>query len=251
MSVQTFLRQRAVAISVGGNYSLANWYDQTGKLRNFACRTSRVSPFRMIVDVPVVGRIGDKVSSYFSDFGKLDGHISDTVAGGFLLELAVTREMRERLSNQLAWLEKRLSDPAVLDARQNARIVPACPHSTLIFGDGSVHACFVIDMSISGVAVSADVQPEIGTPLAVGGCVGRVVRHRPDGFAVKFTELQSRAELEWRIARPPQRNSTAEARVEQLAAEAPLQPAAPSLPPGFVRVDAPEQHGGDVIELDA
>jgi hypothetical protein len=73
--------------------------------------------------------------------------------------------------------------------------------------------------------VSADVQPEIGTPLAVGSCVGRVVRHRPDGFAVKFTELQNRSELEWRIARPPQRNSTVGARVERLATiEAPPPP---------------------------
>ncbi|ABD08708.1 conserved hypothetical protein [Rhodopseudomonas palustris HaA2] len=219
MSVRAFLKQRAVNIAVGGNYSLANWYDQNGKPRNFACRTSRVSPFRMIVDVPVVGRVGDAISSYFSDFGKLDGHISDTVPGGFLLELAVTRAMRERLSNQLNWLEKKLNDPAIVDAREQARIVPACPHSSLIMADGSVHTCFVIDMSISGVAVSADVQPEIGTPLAVGGCVGRVVRHRSDGFAVKFSELQNRSELEWRIARPPARNSVAEARVERLASE--------------------------------
>jgi hypothetical protein len=221
VSVRAFLKQRAVNIAVGGNYSLANWYDQNGKPRNFACRTSRVSPFRMIVDVPVVGRVGDSISSYFSDFGKLDGHISDTVPGGFLIELAVTRAMRERLSNQLSWLEKKLSDPAIVDARQQARIVPACPHSSLIFADGSTHTCFVIDMSISGVAVSADVQPEIGTPLAIGGCVGRVVRHRSDGFAVKFSELQNRSELEWRIARPPGRNSTAEARVERLASERP------------------------------
>ncbi|KPG01062.1 pilus assembly protein PilZ [Rhodopseudomonas sp. AAP120] len=223
MSVRAFLKQRAVNIAVGGNYSLANWYDQNGKPRNFACRTSRVSPFRMIVDVPVVGRVGDSISSYFSDFGKLDGHISDTVPGGFLLELAVTRAMRERLSNQLTWLEKRQNDPAIIDSRQQARIVPACPHSSLIMADGSVHTCFVIDMSISGVAVSADVQPEVGTPLAVGGCVGRVVRHRPDGFAVKFTELQNRNELEWRIARPAGRTSTIESRVERLASTDPAQ----------------------------
>lgn len=79
MSVQRFLKQRAVNVTVGGNYSLANWYDQNGKLRQFACRTSRVSPFRMIVDVPVIGRVGDHISSYFSEFGKLDGHISDTL----------------------------------------------------------------------------------------------------------------------------------------------------------------------------
>ncbi|KIZ33132.1 MULTISPECIES: PilZ domain-containing protein [Rhodopseudomonas] len=203
MSVQRFLKQRAVSIAVGGNYTLPNWYDAQGKLRSFACRTSRVSPFRMIVDAPVVGRIGDSIASYFGDFGELKGHISDTIAGGFLLELDMTRKMREKISNQLTWLEKKQSDPTIRDVRAQARIVPSVPHSILAFSDGSTRSCFVIDMSLSGVAVSADVQPEIGTPLAVGSCVGRVVRHLPDGFAVQFTELQHRAELERRIARPP------------------------------------------------
>jgi hypothetical protein len=207
LSVERFLKQRAVNVAVAGNYTLANWFDPQGKPRSFACRTSRVSPFRMIIDAPVVGKIGDPISPYFGDFGKLQGHISDTVAGGFLLELAMDKAMREKISNKLTWLEKRLKDPTVRDERLQARIVPASPHSTLTFADGSVHSCFVIDMSVGGAAVSADVQPEIGTPLAVGACVGRVIRHLHDGFAVKFTELQNRAELEWRVARPPPAHS--------------------------------------------
>jgi hypothetical protein len=65
----------------------------------------------------------------------------------------------------------------------------------LILGDGTTHGCFVIDMSVSGVAVSAQVQPPIGMPLAVGACIGRVVRLLPDGFAVKFVEQQKRHDL--------------------------------------------------------
>jgi len=49
--VQDFLSQRAVNVIVGGSYTLPNWYDPQGKLRTFACRTTRVSPFRMIVEV--------------------------------------------------------------------------------------------------------------------------------------------------------------------------------------------------------
>jgi hypothetical protein len=37
----------------------------------------------MLVEVPAVGKIGDRLSSYFPDFGKFDGCISDTKAGGF------------------------------------------------------------------------------------------------------------------------------------------------------------------------
>jgi hypothetical protein len=39
-------------------------------------------------------------------------------------------------------------------------------------------------------------------PLAVGACVGRVVRLLPHGFAVKFVEQQSRGELERLVLRP-------------------------------------------------
>jgi hypothetical protein len=64
-----------------------------------------------------------------------------------------------------------------------------------------MHNCFVIDMSPSGAAVSADVQPPVGTPLAVGACVGRVVRHLELGFAVQFVEQQPRDVLERLVIR--------------------------------------------------
>jgi hypothetical protein len=202
MSVAEFLKQRAVNIAVGGSYTLGNWFDSQGKPRTFACRTSRISPFRMMVSAPVVGRVGDNISSYFGDFGKLEGLITDTAARSFLLELAMTPSMREKFANKLAWLEKKQRDPTIPDARKQARIIPASPHSTLTLADGSVHSCFVIDMSIGGAAVSADIQPEVGTPLAVGACVGRVVRLLPDGFAVQFVETQNRDLLERRVVRP-------------------------------------------------
>src|SRR6202161_4142683 len=98
MSVKEFLKQRAVNIAVGGSYTLANWFDSQGKPRTFACRTSRISPFRMMVAVPVVGKVGDPITSYFGDFGKLDGVISDTASSSFLLELEMTKTMREKFA---------------------------------------------------------------------------------------------------------------------------------------------------------
>ncbi|HXL13021.1 MAG TPA: PilZ domain-containing protein [Bradyrhizobium sp.] len=201
MSVEKFLKQRAVNISVGGSYSLPNWYDSRGKPRTFACRTTRVSPFRMMVDVPVVGKVGDRLTSYFSDFGKFEGQISDTKPGGFLLELEMTRDLRERFASKLTWLESKQKNPGILDVRKKARIIPQNSHSILALADGSIHSCFVIDMSVAGAAVSAQVQPPIGMPLAIGACIGRVVRHLPDGFAIKFVEQQNRNDLNRLIIR--------------------------------------------------
>jgi hypothetical protein len=212
MSAKDFLNQRAVNISVNGHYKIGHWYDALGKPRTFACRTSRVSPFRMMVMAPVVGKVGDPITSYFGDFGKLNGLISEIVNGGFLLELDMPRAMREKLSDKLTWLEKKQKDPSIRDVREQARIIPVNPHSILTFADGTTRSCFVIDMSASGAAVSADIQPEIGMPLAVGACVGRVVRIFPNGFAVKFVERQNRDELERRVARAPYLHSAGLAR---------------------------------------
>jgi len=187
-----------------GEYTLPNWYDPEGRLRRFACRTNRVSPYRMIVDVPVVGRIGDRLTSYFREFGNLDGHISDTRRGSFLLELDVSYATRERLANKLTWLEEKLKDPSIPELRKGGvRIVPINPHSTVTLADGAIHECFIVDMSAGGVAVSAQLQPPIGMPLAIGTCIGRVVRHFATGFAVKFVEKQKQFDLERLIVRPP------------------------------------------------
>ncbi|XUM22162.1 PilZ domain-containing protein [Bradyrhizobium oligotrophicum S58] len=206
MSVARFLKQRAVRIQTVGSYTLPNWYSPEGRLRSFACRTTRVSPFRALLEVPVVGKVGDRLTSYFRDFGKFEGEISDTVHGGFLLELEMTRAERAKLAEKLVWLEKKQKDPSIRDSRRDARFVPNSPHSALTLADGSCIPCFVIDASMSGAAVSAEIQPEIGTPLAVGSCIGRVIRHFPDGFAVRFVDqLPGANELERRVITPPAR----------------------------------------------
>jgi hypothetical protein len=191
-----------VNVALDGHYTLPNWYDPEGKLRTFACRTNRVSPYRMIVDVPVVGKVGDYLTSYFRDFGKLDGRISDTKPGCFLLELDVTYATRERIANKLTWLEEKRKDPEIIDLRKNPRVIPAKSHTTLTLADGGVHECFVIDMSVTGAAVSAQVELEVGTPLAIGACVGRVVRASASGVAVRFVEKQNQYELERLVIRP-------------------------------------------------
>jgi hypothetical protein len=202
VSTERFLKQRAVKIALGGHYTLPNWYDPEGRLRKFACRTNRISPYRMTVDVPVVGKVGDYLTSYFPDFGKLDGTISDTKPGCFLLELDVSYATREKLANKLTWLEGKLNDPQIFDRRQHPRVIPARSRSTLTLSDGAIHECNIIDMSVGGAAISSQLPLEIGTPLAIGACVGRIVRVFAGGFAVKFVEQQSQYDLERLIVRP-------------------------------------------------
>ena len=196
VSVEKFLKQRAVNIAVEGSYSLQRrWYDSEGKLRTFACRTTRVSPFRMLVDVPVVGNVGERLTSYFQEFGEFEGVISQTMRGSFLIDMEMTAAHRARLADKLAWLEKKLGDGTVQDAREDARIIPPASHSVLTLADGTLHRCFIIDVSSSGARISAETQPPIGTPLAIGACVGRVIRLFDSGFAMKFVERQDLDDL--------------------------------------------------------
>ena len=81
------------------------------------------------------------------------------------------------------------------------RIIPRNPYSTLVLADGTTTECLVKDVSASGIAVSADIVPPIGTAVAVGKVVGRVVRHFEDGFAVQFAQLQELDTVEELIAR--------------------------------------------------
>src|SRR5437660_9357497 len=118
-----FMNTRAVAISLGGRYSLASRYDMRGNRREFACRTSRISPFQMLVAVPVLGPPGERVLAYFGDFGTLDGRIAETTKGGFLLDLELPRERRERFASQLTWIHKR-QKKRVADVPNPHTIIP-------------------------------------------------------------------------------------------------------------------------------
>ena len=201
MSFSDFMERSAVNVRTGGRYSLANRRDMQGNRREFACRTSRMSPFQMLVEAPVLGPPGERVITFFGELGKLDGWIRDVVGNGFLLDLAVTKKAREQLASKLVWLEKQQRD-VVVDSRRQKRLIPENPHTNLIFADGTTLSCFVIDVSPSGVAVSADAEPEIGMRLAVGSAVGHVVRRFNEGFAVQFDQLCELSYLEEMI-RPP------------------------------------------------
>lgn len=151
----------------------------------FACRTYGITPFLVTLSAPVVGKVGDEVSTVFDDLGMIKGHISGTFDDGFRMDVDTVATDVERLGLRLEWL-KRKSTSAVTDNRKHRRVLPRCSTSTLYLADGTRVRCFIIDMSASGVAVSASVRPNLGTPLAVGRIVGRVVRHLPAGFAIQF-----------------------------------------------------------------
>jgi hypothetical protein len=189
-------------LSVSARYSFKNWYDRQGKLREFSCRLTGISPHEMTLIVPVMGRKGAELTVVCEEFGQLEGTVSRSTGLGFAMKIKATDEERARLAEKIAWHEK-FQRKQTIDNRKHKRIVPSNPLSSLLLADGSSVRCFVIDMSVSGVAVSAEIMPELRMPLAVGKVVGRVVRHVAGGFAVEFVEKQDLRSLERMIIQPP------------------------------------------------
>src|SRR5947199_8709667 len=107
------MQRRAVDLRTGGRYSLSNRRDMQGNRREFACRTTRISPFQMLIAAPIIGPMRERVITFFGELGKLDGWISDVIETGFLVDIALEKKGRERLAGKLAWLEKKQKDAVV------------------------------------------------------------------------------------------------------------------------------------------
>ncbi|MDB5561549.1 MAG: PilZ protein [Hyphomicrobiales bacterium] len=161
----------------------------------FACRVQSISPKMAVLTAPVSGSQGEWVTAHFQDLGIIRAQITRHLDYGFAVEIAATDEERAKLGAKINWIKKKTHE-AVADKREHKRTLPRDPRSSLILPDGNKMGCFIIDMSMSGVAVSADVNPPIGTPLAIGSVIGRVVRHLEVGFAVKFLALQEAGAVE-------------------------------------------------------
>lgn len=189
------------AVSLPGRYAMPQRRGTRRRSPEYACRMVDISPRAMVLAGPVIGALGETVIGFFEELGKLEGAVIRTLCGGFAMTIEPTETQWAQLEAKLIWLEKNQREN-LPDARCQKRIVPRDPRSTLILADGTAVACFVIDMSASGVAVSAEIKPRLGTPLGVGKVVGKVVRRFAEGFAVHFVEKQDPRTVERRVITP-------------------------------------------------
>jgi hypothetical protein len=194
-------REIRIILSIPARYELANRCDPKGNRREFSGRIVNISSHAMTLLGPVCGAIGERVIVHCDEFGLLQGQIARELAGGFVVTIVATDEEYERLGARIEGYEK-IKNHDFPERRAHKRIIPRDPRSKLFFGDDSRMDCLIIDLSASGAAISADVAPTIGTPLAVGTLVGRVVRHFDGGFAVRFIEIQDSEGLEKKLGQP-------------------------------------------------
>ena len=153
--------------------------------------------------------MGETVTAHFDEFGILRGKISRKLPSGFVMDLTLSDRERNKLGGKIIWQKKKVHEQ-VPDKREHKRVLPRDPRTILTLADGTQIPCFVIDISQSGAAVSADIWPGLGTPMALGKLVGRVVRYLDVGFALQFIQLQEMDQLEVLMAPPVAAESAAQ-----------------------------------------
>jgi hypothetical protein len=150
-----------IDVCIAARFCLANKRDANGNRRKFACRAINISQSAIALLAPIAGAIGERVITYFEEFGELNGAIIRVFDGGFVMKVVANDKDRAKFRERLLWL-KESQNLNVSDRRIHRRIIPQEPRSALVLSDGRVLECFVIDMSVSGAAVSSS---RSGQPL--------------------------------------------------------------------------------------
>src|SRR5205085_10054069 len=116
---------------------------------------------------------------------RVEGKITRIIDNGFAMTVSATPRKRDKLAAQLTWLANRkiLNLP---EDRRHDRIVPRNPIARLTLADGRGLNCRIIDLSLSGAGVRAEVKQEVGSELKLGTVQGHEVRHPQGGFAIEL-----------------------------------------------------------------
>ncbi|WP_425905030.1 PilZ domain-containing protein [Nitrobacter sp. TKz-YC02] len=181
-------RFQRVKIHLLGRYMLPD-------RREFPCQVINMSPGGLAMLAPGIGNVGDRVIVYLDHIGRVEGKITRIIDSGFAMSVSATPRKRDKLASQLTWLANRdiLNLP---EDRRHERIVPRNPVATLTLEDGTRLTCRIIDLSMSGAAVSAEKRPPLQSKVALGKVLARVVRNLDEGFALEFIHEQHPDTLE-------------------------------------------------------
>jgi hypothetical protein len=176
-----------IAVSLSGTIVFVDRCDAGGKSLTLDCRVVNMSPSAIAVASALEVSVGERATLRLEQFGEFRGAVIRRLRGGFVLKIEQTADESEALAFRINWFDK-IKNHDAPERRRAKRVIPRNRHSQLTWPDGRIEACLILDISASGAAVSAQTLPEIGTALALGRLVGRVVRLFKGGFAIQFTE---------------------------------------------------------------
>lgn len=163
--------------------------------RECPCQLLEISPGDAAFVSPFSGEVGERVVAYVDDIGRVEGVILEQIEHGFVMSISASQRKRDKLADSLTWLANRHVLNLEED-RRHLRRTPKRSDSTVVLPDGTTQPVKVIDMSLSGCALSTDLRPPLGSPIKLGRLGARVVRHFEDGIGIEFMRLMSDAAIE-------------------------------------------------------
>ncbi|GJE17996.1 PilZ domain-containing protein [Methylobacterium marchantiae] len=171
-------RHQRVKVALLGRYMLAD-------RREFPCQTVDMSPGGVRLTCAVLGTLDERVVLYLESIGRIEGIVARFTTGGMALRLSATQRKRDKIASQLTWIANREA-LGLPEGRNHERLTPSHPGVVLKLESGREVAARIIDVSMSGVALSTQTTPSIGASLMVGRTPGRVVRYFEGGIGVSF-----------------------------------------------------------------
>ncbi|GJD97226.1 hypothetical protein OCOJLMKI_4454 [Methylobacterium iners] len=171
-------RHQRVKVALLGRYMLSD-------RREYPCQTVDMSPGGVRLTCAVLGSLEERIVLYLEHVGRIEGTIARFTPGGLAVQLSATLRKRDKIASQLTWLANRDS-LGLPEGRTHERLTPSQPGVTLRLESGREVAARVIDVSMSGVALTTATTPPIGASIMVGRTPGRVVRHFEGGIGVQF-----------------------------------------------------------------
>ncbi len=171
-----------IIVNISASFSVSKRRAAGGARAEFACRAVNLCTREVALTSPVSVKLGDEITAHIAHIGTLEGTVIRLLSHGFVMGVNADDRAREKLRRRIGWLEKHKNLDAP-DGRAKPRFVPRNPHAKMIFADGTVERCLILDLSASGASISAAKTPEIDSVLAIETNVSRVVRCFEGGFA--------------------------------------------------------------------
>ena len=179
--------------------------------QSFPFSARSVATSRAVVTAEIAVERGERVALRFETIGIRRGVIERALKNGFIVNFVEDGAGEEAVDARIDWLKRRSRGRAE-DKRDHKRVIPRNASAILILGAETRMECRIKDMSRSGAAIVASVEPPIGSLLAIGAVPARVVRHFDGGFGVRFLEPQVLSELEGLLTLRAKRERTMAAR---------------------------------------
>jgi hypothetical protein len=195
-------RHHRAKVTLRGRYMLAD-------RREYGCQAIEISAGGIAILGAIKGKIGERVVAYFDRIGRVEGMVVRHFDKCFVIELSASALKRERLDLRIGWLVRREAG-LVSDSRRHERIALYRWRTNFKTADGQDCVAYVVDLSVSGAAITVNAAPPIGSNVTLGDRTGVVVRHFRGGVAVTFTQLLGEKDLENHRADPPGKSPSQE-----------------------------------------